>query len=78
MTHRQGLDSKFNNASVLRAFMHKDLQIYQTLQTNIQFTSWTVFTWMLEMVREKNSSLGSEKTVRPDDVSGSGCDFTGF
>lgn len=58
--------------------MHKDLQIYQTLQTNIQLTSWTVFTWMLEMVREKNSFLGSEKTVRPDDVSRSGCDFTGF
>lgn len=33
---------------------------------------------MLEMVREKNSFLGSEKTVRPDDVSRSGCDFTGF
>lgn len=58
--------------------MHKDLQIYQTLQTNIQLTSWAVFTWMLEMVREKNSFLGSEKTVRPDDVSRSGCDFTGF
>lgn len=50
--------SNFNNASVLHAFTaHKDLQIYQTLQTNIQLTSWTVFTWMLEMVREKTPSL---------------------